>query len=619
VEHNPFAALLLITGLALVVPILASRVRRLSLPIVVGEILAGIVIGRSGLNLIEPSPTLDFLAEFGFTYLMFLSGLEVNFELLMPGSRRQALNPRRPLPMAVLIFSGTLILALGASSLLTRLNLVDSPLLMGLILSTTSLGVVVPVLKERRLLGSEFGQLMLVAASVADFATLLLLTIVIAIRSQGLTLDLLLIPVLLLAFLLAVRLVQRFGRADRLQRLLREVSSATAQIRIRGAFALMVGWVVLAEALGVEVILGAFLAGAVAGLVADIDDEGAQEKLDAIGYGFFIPIFFIMVGVDFNLAALFESPRAMLLVPLLAVIAYLVKILPALLMRLNFSWRETLSGGLLLSSRLSLIIAAASIALSLGLISDAVNAAIILLAVISVTVSPLAFNRLHPGSDLARRSGVIIAGQDQMVEYLVERLLPFGESVAVLCPDASRLTALDRLEVRVIRECGSLQAALEQAGAGNARALVDLTSDTTETIEVCRLAREQFGIPLVISRISEVELIPRLQAQGIKVVQPALATAMALEGALRYPGLFDVLVSQEAEELDVLEVRLSNASITGLQLRQVRLPGDALILSLGRAGTVMVPHGETRLEAGDTLGLIGSPSALERAGELLRG
>jgi Kef-type K+ transport system membrane component KefB/Trk K+ transport system NAD-binding subunit len=619
VEHNPFVALLLITGLALIVPILASRVRRISLPIVVGEIVAGIIIGRSGLNLIQGSPTLDFLAEFGFTYLMFLSGLEVDFDLLIPASRRQAFNPRRPLPMAILIFLGTLALALGASLLLGKMGLVGSPLLMGLILSTTSLGVVVPVLKERKLTSTDFGQAMLVAASVADFATLLLLTLVIAIRSEGLTLDLLLIPVLLVAFILAVRLVQRYGRALILQRILREVSSATAQIRIRGAFALMVAWVVLAEALGVEVILGAFLAGAVAGLVADVDDDAATEKLDAIGYGFFIPIFFIMVGVDFNLSALFESPQAMLLVPLLAAIAYLVKLVPGLLLRLRFSWRETFAGGMLLASRLSLIIAAASIALSLGLINDAINAAVILLAVISVTLSPLAFSRLHPEPDESRRTGVIIAGQDQLVEYLAERLIPSGETIHILCPDVSHMDAFERLPVEVVSGCSDLAAALETAGASGARALIDLTSNDQETLEVCRLAREQFRIPIVISRVSEVELIPQLQAIGVRVVQPALATAMALEGALRYPGLFDVLVSQEADELDVTEVRLANTAIAGLQLRQVRLPGDALILSLQRAGGVVVPHGETGLELDDVLGLIGSPAALEAARDLLRG
>jgi Kef-type K+ transport system membrane component KefB/Trk K+ transport system NAD-binding subunit len=618
-EHNPFIALLLITGLALVVPILASRVRRISLPIVVGEILAGIVVGRSGLNLIEASPILDFLAEFGFTYLMFLSGLEVDFELLIPSSLREALDSRRPLPMGFLIFAGTLGLALAASAGLAMLGLVDSPYLMGLILSTTSLGVVVPVLKERRLLGTEYGQVMLVAASVADFVTLLLLTLVIAIRSTGLTLDLLLIPALLLLFIMAVKLVQRVGRASPLQRILGELSSATAQIRIRGAFALMVAWVVLAEALGVEVILGAFLAGAIAGLVANVGDEGAQEKLDAIGYGFFIPIFFIMVGANFNLEALFESPQAILLVPLLVIIAFAVKMLPALLLRRSFSWRETLSGGALLSSRLSLIIASASIALSLGLISDAVNAAVILVAVISVTLAPLAFNRLRPPQEETQRRGVIIIGQDQLAEYLAERLIDSGESVSIICPDESRLEALRAMKVELILGCLELKQAFEQAGAASARALVDLTTTVEETIEVCDLAVEGFHIPLVISRISDVELIPRLQARGVKVVQPALAIAMALEGALHYPSVFDLLIQHTSDDIDVTEVRVRNTRLAGSALRRIRLPGDALVLSLQRDGSVMVPHGDTRLELDDVVGLIGSPTSLDLARTMLAG
>ncbi len=499
------------------------------------------------------------------------------------------------------------------------LGLVDSPLLMGLILSTTSLGVVVPVLKERKLLGSEFGQVMLVAASVADFVTLLLLTLVIAIRSTGLTLDLLLIPALLLLFIMAVRFVQRFGRASLLQRILGELSSATAQIRIRGAFALMVAWVVLAEALGVEVILGAFLAGAIAGLLANRGDEGAKEKLDAIGYGFFIPIFFIMVGAEFNLEALAQSPQAMLLVPLLVLIAFAVKLLPALLLRRKFSWRETLSGGALLSSRLSLIIASASIALSLGLITDAVNAAVILLAVISVTLAPLAFNRLHPAQEETRRSGVIIIGQDQLAEYLAERLIGSGESVSIICPDESRLAAFREMNVRLILGCAELKQAFEEAGAAGARALVDLTTTVEETIEVCDMAVEGFHIPLVISRISDVELIPRLQARGVKIVQPALAIAMALEGALHYPSVFDLLIQQTSEDIDVSEVRVRNTRLAGSPLRRIRLPGDALILSLQRDGSVMVPHGDTRLELEDVVGLIGSPTSLEQARSMLNG
>jgi Kef-type K+ transport system membrane component KefB/Trk K+ transport system NAD-binding subunit len=619
-DHSPFLALLLITVLALVVPILSARLRRFYIPIVVGEIIAGIIIGQSGLNLIEPSQTLRFLAEFGFAYLMFLSGLEVDFELLLTGGPYSSNKSfwKRPLTLAAILLLGTLSLALLFSWFLSLSGLVESPILIGLILSTTSLGIVVPVLKERDLLGLEFGQYILVAASVADFVTLLLLTIVIAIRSQGLTLDLLLVPALLTIFAIAVRGMRRVSELGFLQTFLDELSSATAQIRVRGAFALMVAWVVLAEALGVELILGAFLAGVIAGLLDDQEGENAREKLDAIGYGFFIPIFFIMVGVEFNLHAIVESPQALLLVPLLVVIAYLVKVIPALLLRVQFNWRETFAGGFLISARLSLIIAASAIAVSLGLISEALNAAIILLAIVSCTLSPILFNRILPASEEKRRRGIILIGQDQLTEFLVERLLTFNEPVAIICPDDSRKAAFQRLAVDFFEGCADLPAAFAKAGAADARVLVDLTMSSEETLNVCTIARETYHIPLVISRISDVELIPRLQRLGVKVVQPTLATVMAIEGALRYPMIFDLLMDRGDGDIGVVELRIGNPSITDVPLRKMRLPGDALIVSMSREGNVMIPQGDLTFKLGDRVGIIGSSQSIERAAAMLR-
>jgi Kef-type K+ transport system membrane component KefB/Trk K+ transport system NAD-binding subunit len=619
-EHSPFLALLLITVLAFLVPLFARRLRRIRLPIVVGEIFTGIVIGKSALNLVEPSTTLTFLAEFGFVYLMFLSGLEVDYDLMSSSVRapRQHRSWRGPVPLAILSLMATLTLSYLGAIALSRLGVVENPVLMGLILSTTSLGVVVPVLKERRILNQEYGQYLLAAASIADFATLLLVTIAIAVRSHGLTLDLLLIPVLLLLFLLAARASQRFGSIPVVQRVTEELSSATAQLRVRGAFALMTGWVVLAEALGVELILGAFMAGAIAGLIEEGEESSAREKLDAIGYGFFIPIFFIMVGVEFNLQALLQSRQAILLTLLLTLIAFLVKILPATVFRFKFPWRESLAGGVLLSSRLSLIIAAAAIALDIGAINEATNAAVILLAIVSCTLAPTAFHRLYPEREEARREGIIIVGADQMAEMLADRLKPAGEPVTVLCADRSREQAFKEMDIPVITECPDMRLALEQAGGAQARILVDLTSSNEATLEVCTLAREAYSIPLVISRISEVEMLPKLQQLGVKVVQPALATAMALEGALRYPSAFDVLLHR-AEEVEVNEVPLTNVSLLGLPLSKVRMPGNALILSVQRDGTVMVPESDTVLEQGDLIGLIGSKESVQQAASLLRG
>jgi Kef-type K+ transport system membrane component KefB/Trk K+ transport system NAD-binding subunit len=615
---NVLNALLLITGLAAVIPILAKRLDRFGIPIVVYEIFAGMIIGNSGFNLIESSPTLTFLAEFGFAYLMFLSGLELDLSLLNPARLTKERENRwsQALPLGIIIFLSTLLLAFVATALFAPPGATSNPMLLGLILSTTSLGVIVPVLKERELTGTRFGQYILVASSIADFASLLLLTTFILVLRRGITLDLLLIPALLLIFIIVVRFSPRASQGSRLQRALDSISSATSQIRIRGAFALMVAWVVLAEAFGVEVILGAFLAGTIASLISGHEDQSSREKLDAIGYGFFIPIFFIMVGVRFNLQAVLETTQGLILLIWLVAVAFIVKILPALILQLRFTWRQTFGAGMLLSSRLSLIIAASAIALSMGLISETINSDIILLAILTCTIAPFLFNRIYPREEEHIRKGIIIAGQDQLAEYLIERLQNSGEPVIAICPDTSRAKPYHKLGVKIIDACDGYDQSLNQAGAAQARVLLDLTADSEETLEVCQLAKEKYGIPLVVSRIADVDLIPELQNMGIKVVQPELATAMALEGAIRYPTAFDVLV-HHTEDIEVTEIMVTNPQYTGISLGEIRLPGDALILSLKRENSIMIPDGNTVLRLQDHLGLIGSPTSIKQATTML--
>jgi Trk K+ transport system NAD-binding subunit len=228
------------------------------------------------------------------------------------------------------------------------------------------------------------------------------------------------------------------------------------------------------------------------------------------------------------------------------------------------------------------------------------------------------FNRILPTSEEKRRSGIILIGQDQLSEFLVERLLTFNEPIAIICPDDSRKAAFQRLSVDLIEGCADLPAALTMAGATDARVLIDLTMSSEETLHVCTTAREVFHIPLVISRINDVELIPQLQRLGVKVVQPTLATAMAIEGALRYPTIFDLLLDHGDGEIEVVELQIGNPSITGVPLRKIRLPGDALIVSMSREGNVMVPQGDLTFRLGDCIGLIGSSRSVERAAAMLR-
>jgi Trk K+ transport system NAD-binding subunit len=240
------------------------------------------------------------------------------------------------------------------------------------------------------------------------------------------------------------------------------------------------------------------------------------------------------------------------------------------------------------------------------------------LAIITVTIAPLLFSRIYPRQETRPRSGIIIVGQDQLADYIIERLRRRNESITAICLDQERIRRLQEFGVRVVDGRESYVDALAAAHAAQARVLVDLTSGPEETLEVCQLAKEQFGIPVVISRISDVGLIPHLKRIGVRVVQPELATAMALEGAIRYPTAFDVL-AHEAGEIDVAEALVTNPQFSGMPLGEIRLSGEPLILSLQRGNTVMVPHRDTVVHLQDRLGLIGSPAAVEEAVAVLKG
>ncbi len=621
IDHDAFRSLLLLTVLAAVVPFLVRALApRVRLPIVVGEILVGMLFGGSGLGLLNETPIISFLAEFGFIFLMFLSGLELDLGAFATATA--AAKPssmlRRPILLAIAGFLVTLALAGGAGWLLAHLGLTRSPLLMGLILCTTSLGIVVPVVKERRLGDQPYGQMLLLSALLADFVTLLLLGVVINIESGDSAADLLLFLVLLLTFVGASRLGRWATASPITGRIVKEMSHATAQIRIRGAFALMVAWVALSSALGLEVILGAFLAGAVVRQSGRTVAQIFEEKLDAIGYGLFIPIFFLMVGARVDFAAIGAVGGALWLVPLLIALSYLVKLVPALFFKVLFPWRETLAAGVLLASRLSLIIAASSIALQLRLITPATNSALVLVAVVTCTLSPILFSRLLPAQEVVERTGVVLLGTDSLAELLGTRLAQSGERVTFVGRDDARLQRLERGGFSVVRGSPDDPEVLRQAGAERARAFIAVSSDPAVVLRAAELAKVRFGIPSLIARAEEPEQVSRLQALDVRVVQSSLAMALSLEGALLFPEALSMLLDK-SDEFELCDVPLENAKLVDRPLRAIHLPPRALVLGIRRRGEreVLVPHGDTVLRAGDILMLSGQPGALAEATRFL--
>ncbi|MBT6681903.1 MAG: cation:proton antiporter [Chloroflexi bacterium] len=352
-----FQPLLIILGLAFAMPIVASRFARGLVPIAAAEIIAGMVFGRSGFDLIEENAWIDFLSLFGFAMLMFLSGLEVDFHRVSDaahwGRWRLSTLTFNPVAMGLAILVGTLILAL----LLARAILPDAPIshvvFFALVLSTTSVGVVVPTLRERGLTNTSLGQSILMAATLADFLTVLALTILAALIAGGLSGELWLTAVLFVPFAIVITAGARLGPIRWVRHLVADLALGTAQIRIRGALVLLVLFVVLAESVEAELVLGAFLAGAAVSSLSREEGSDLRQKLDAIGFGFVVPIFFVTVGAGFDLDAL--SGAGYSLPFLLIAAAFAIKVIPALLLRFAFGWRDSVAAGVLLSSRLSLI------------------------------------------------------------------------------------------------------------------------------------------------------------------------------------------------------------------------------------------------------------------------
>jgi Kef-type K+ transport system membrane component KefB len=376
-----FSNLLVVSAVAFGAPLLLGLFPRLQLPSVVLEIVAGIVLGPSVLGIAHVDQAVQVVAVLGLAFVLFLAGLEIEFDKL----RGQVL--RLTGLGFVLSFGIALVVSLG----LKAAGLVDTPLLVAIILCATSLGVLVPVLKDAGEISSKFGQLIISAASIADFGAIILLSIFFS--GEGGTGSTLLLLGALFALAVTVFLVVRGAEHSvRIRQDLLRLQDTTAQIRVRAALVLFVGFAALAESLGLEAILGAFIAGAILSLV-DRDEvmthPDFRRKLEAVGFGFFIPAFFVTSGVRFDLGALTASASNVLMVPVFLVALLAARGLPAIVYRRVLDNRHAAIAGIMQATSLPFIVAATAIGQSLHLIDAAGSAALIGAGLLSVLLFPL--------------------------------------------------------------------------------------------------------------------------------------------------------------------------------------------------------------------------------------
>ena len=375
-----FTNLLVVTAIAFTAPLLLGLAPALRVPAVVLEIVAGIVVGPSGLGWVEVDEAITVLSVVGLAMLLFLAGLEIELrELRGPLLRASLVGFAVSFALAVLIAVG---LDLG--------GLVTDPLFVAIVLSATSLGIVVPVLKDTGEVGSMFGQLVIAAATIADFATIILLSLLFSRESTSATAQVVLLVALFASVAVVALVVAGFEHLRPVRDVLRRLQDTTAQIRVRGAFLLLVGFVALATELGLEVILGAFLAGAMVTLV-DRDKEMThpqlRSKLDAVGYGVFIPVFFVASGIEFDLGAL-GDPGTLARIPVFVAALAVVRGVPAVLYRRLLEASRVPVAGLLQATSLPFIVAATAIGRDIGVVSPENQAALIAAGLLSVVLFP---------------------------------------------------------------------------------------------------------------------------------------------------------------------------------------------------------------------------------------
>ncbi|EOD3870296.1 TPA: cation:proton antiporter [Staphylococcus aureus] len=597
-----FLSLVIVVLAAFLTPIIVNRLNINFLPVVVAEILMGIVIGNSFLNIVERDSILNILSTLGFIFLMFLSGLEIDFKAFKKDKRaRQGQNDDESsipghLNLALTVFAFIMIISILLAYVFKWLGLVDDVLLMVIIISTISLGVVVPTLKEMNIMRTTIGQFILLVAVLADLVTMILLTVYGAINGQGGS-TIWLIGILVVFTAISYILGVQFKRMSFLQKLM----DGTTQIGIRAVFALIILLVALAEGVGAENILGAFLAGVVVSLLNP--DEEMVEKLDSFGYGFFIPIFFIMVGVDLNIPSLIKEPKLLIIIPILIVAFIISKLIPVMFIRRWFDMKTTIASAFLLTSTLSLVIAAAKISERLNAISAETSGILILSAVITCVFVPIIFKKLFTVPDeFNRKIEVSLIGKNQLTIPIAQNLTSQLYDVTLYYrKDLSDRRQLSD-DITMIEIADYEQDVLERLGLFDRDIVVCATNDDDINRKVAKLAKAH-QVERVICRLESTTDDTELVDSGIEIFSSYLSNKILLKGLIETPNMLNLLSNVETS---LYEIQMLNYKYENIQLRNFPFGGDIIFVRIIRNNESIVPHGDTQLRYGDRLIVTGA-------------
>ena len=604
-------SLFLVVLLALVIPIFMARFQISTVPTAVAEIIVGIIMGSSGFNLIISTHDLTFLSNLGVTLLMFLSGMEIDFDILQrkdsSKSKSHAGKTVNPIKIAVTAFGGIMVMAVVLAFALRAMGLFSEVMLAAIILMTVALGVVIATLKEKDILNRPIGQTVLLTAVLGEVIPLLLLTIYASINGGNAEQ----LWLIILLFLAAIFLLRRFKQP---YVWFANVTKATTQLDIRLAFFLIFALVTVAQTVGAENILGAFLAGMVMKLLEP--SEATKDKLTSIGYGFFIPIFFIMTGVGLNLRSLFGKPSSLMLLPVLVIFLLIAKLPVVLTYMRYFQKRNAFAGGFLTATTITIVLPTLPVARKLHAITSTQSDAFILAAVIVCILSPIVFNSnfvLLPEDKIKKT--VSIVGANAMTVPVAHDLHDNWYSVKMFTGDQDRYETYDSRVENLTFLSDLNQKTLEKDGVFDCDIFVASTHIDEVNIKLARMAQE-VGVERVIARLGQVNsnTVDEFRQKNIEIFNFTNVRAALMRALIETPTVYKIITDTK----NVLySVKVENTHYTGKPLADLDFIDKITVSRIRRGDEWLIPHGWTVIEPGDILVFSGEFKVADHVRDLL--
>lgn len=575
---------------ALIIPILMNHFKIDNVPTAVAEIAVGIFLGKSVLNVVNETNLLNMMSTLGVMMLMFLSGMEINFDLFKPRDKKKTAQSST-LGLALQSYGIVVCCAVVLGGILYLLGLFQGLFLAVLLFSTIALGVVIPTLKEKGILNKNSGQALMLTAVLGEVIPMLALTVYASINGGNAGRLWLIVFLFVAAILLLWRFKQPYI-------LFNKISKSTTQLDVRLAFFLIFTLVSIAEDVGAESILGAFLAGIVMKLLEPAD--ATEEKLNSIGYGFLIPFFFIMTGVKLDLKGLFADPKGLLLIPVFVGCFFLAKLPTLLIFRRLFSKQNSLASSFLMTTTITLVLPALEVAKSLHTINTVQSDAFILAAVIICIIGPVGFNSIYKleKSDLIKQR-VVMLGSNLATIPVAQQLTKEWYDVQVVTDNEENYKAFQG-KVKNLHYIPEIdENKLKEQGLFDTDIFLSIFDNDARNAELAKIAKTN-NVKRVIAAQDSLTLMEnnKIISDDIEVFNPYIVNISVLRALIETPAISAMFKSTEA---GLYTVTLANPKYDNYLLRALPFSDKVTISSIYHNNQKIVANGDTRIKLGDRL------------------